>query len=249
MDERKRIELKELDDDGTGLAQIATLSAIDHDGDTYAKGAFGAQDVIILAGHSWAGVPLGKGSIYEEGDHAFAKFKLNLDSTAGAEWHKALLFDMAEGAKPLTEWSYGFKVLESAEEVRDGKAIRVLEKLDVHEVSPVVKGAGVDTHTVGIKSGRRIHFITDADALIEAAERLMSERKAEGKPFRQAWLMQLKFINERLNHLLKDVTDEAAAAIADEPTDQAEARHLLAEFTRINFGVATDHLEFHKDQS
>ncbi len=229
MDERKTIELKKLDDDGTGLAQIATLSAIDHDGDTYAKGAFGKQDVIILAGHSWAGVPLGKGSIYEEGDHAFAKFKLNLESTAGKEWHQALKFDMAEGAKPLTEWSYGFKVLESAEEVRDGKAVRVLEKLDVFEVSPVVKGAGVGTHTVDVKG--RSEFLTDADAVLDFAERLAAERKAEGKPFRQAWLMQLKEMQARLEHLLADITK------TEDPGDPAEAEALLAEFTQISVGM------------
>ncbi len=74
MDEHKLIELKALNDDGTGLAQIATLSAVDHDNDTYAKGAFGDQQVQILAGHSWDGVPLGKGRVFEKGDHAFAEF-------------------------------------------------------------------------------------------------------------------------------------------------------------------------------
>lgn len=228
MNERKLIELKKLDDDGTGLAQIATLSAIDHDGDTYAKGAFGKQDVIILAGHSWAGVPLGKGQVFEEGDHAFAKFKLNLDSVAGKEWHSALKFDMADG-NPLTEWSYGFKVLESADETRDGKSVRVLQKLDVFEVSPVVKGAGVDTHTVAVKG--RSQFLTDADEVIAFAERLAAERKAEGKPFRQAWLMQMKDLHARLDHLLKDVTE------IEDPGDPAEAEALLAQFTAISVGM------------
>ncbi len=227
MDERKRIELKQLDEDGTGLAQIATLSAIDHDNDTYAKGAFGKQNVQILAGHSWAGVPLGKGVVFEEGDHAFASFKLNLDTVAGKEWHAALKFDMAEG-EPLTEWSYGFKVLESDAEVRDGLSIRVLQKLDVFEVSPVVRGAGIATGTVSVKS--RPQFFTDADALIEFAERLAAERKAEGKPFRQAWLMQIKELKARLEHLLEDVTTVEA------PGDPAEAEALLAAFTAIRLG-------------
>lgn len=228
MNERKLIELKKLDDDGTGLAQIATLSAIDHDGDTYAKGAFGEQDVIILAGHSWTGVPLGKGRVFEKGDHAFAEFKLNLATTAGKEWHEALRFDMADG-KPLTEWSYGFRVLESADETRDGKSVRVLQKLDVFEVSPVVKGAGVDTHTVSVKG--RSQFLTDARAIIEFADRLATERKAEGKPFRQAWLIQIKELHACLEHLLKDVTK------IEDPGDPAKAEALLAEFTAISVGI------------
>ena len=61
--EIKRIELKRLDDDGSGLAKIATLSAVDHDGDTYGKGAFGEQQVTVLAGHSGDGVPRGKGGV------------------------------------------------------------------------------------------------------------------------------------------------------------------------------------------
>ncbi|KKK55567.1 hypothetical protein LCGC14_3073240, partial [marine sediment metagenome] len=35
------IEIKRLDAEGAGLARIATLSAVDEDGDTYAEGAFG----------------------------------------------------------------------------------------------------------------------------------------------------------------------------------------------------------------
>ena len=123
-------------------------------------------------------------------------------------------------------------MIESSEEVRDGKSIRVLEKLDVFEVSPVVKGAGVDTHTVAVKG--RSQFLTDADALIEFAERLVAERKAEGKPFRQAWLMQMKDLKSRLEHLLEDVTK------IEEPTDPEEAAHLLAEFTAISVGITQE---------
>ena len=221
MIEHKRIDLKKLDDDGTGLAQIATLSAVDHDGDTYAKGAFGDQQVLILAGHSWAGVPLGKGRVYEKGDHAFAEFKLNLDTSAGAEWHKALKFDMANG-DPLTEWSYGFKIVQSTDEVRDGKSVRVLEKLDIFEVSPVIKGAGVGTHTVAMKG--RSEFLTDANDLIEFAERLAAERKAEGKTFRAGWLLQMKTLRDQFEFFLDDVDEKI------EPTDQAEAEDVFARF-------------------
>lgn len=225
MIEHKRIELKKLDDDGTGLAQIATLSAVDHDGDTYAKGAFGDQQVLILAGHVWgSSPPLGKGRVFEQGDHAFAEFKLNLDTTAGAEWHKAIKFDMENG-DPLTEWSYGFRVVESTDEVRDGKSVRVLEKLDIFEVSPVVKGAGIDTQTIAIKG--RSQFLTDADNLIEFAERLAAERKAEGKSFRAAWLVQMKDLRDRLDALLETVDPQV------EPTDQAEAEDIYARYMSV----------------
>ena len=163
--------------------------------------------------------PLGKGRVFEKGDHAFAEFKLNLESIAGAEWHKALKFNMENG-DPLTEWSYGFRVVTSTDEVRDGKSIRVLEELDIFEVSPVIKGAGIDTHTVAMKG--RSQFLTDADNLIEFAERLAAERKAEGRSFRAAWLVQMKDLRDRIDHLLADCAEKAA------PTDQAEAEDVFA---------------------
>ena len=92
-----------------------------------------------------------------------------------------------------------------------------------------MKGAGIDTHTVAIK-GRK-QFITDADELIEFAERLVAEQKAKGEPFRAAWLVQIREFKERLEHLI-------AGSQTDEPTEQAEAEHLLAEFSRVSIGAS-----------
>jgi len=131
-----------------------------------------------------------------------------------------------ENGAPLTEWSYGFRVLESTDEVRDGKSIRVLSKLDVFEVSPVVKGAGIDTHTVDIKG--RSHFLRDADEVIRFAERLAKEREGEGQPFRAAWLIECKALRDRLEALIERVAGGEAGG------QSAEA--LLAEFTEIQYG-------------
>ncbi len=226
MNERKSFEIK-LNDEGVGLAKIATLSAVDHDGDTYAKGAFGDQPLKVLAGHSWDGVPLGKGRVFEKGDEAFAEFKLNLDTQAGREWHSALKFDMANG-KALQEWSYGFRVTDSVEEMRDGKSVRVLKALEVFEVSPVVKGAGKGTGTVAIKG--RNAFLATAGEVIDWAERLAKERDDEGQPFRPAWESQLKDLKDRLDALLEQITK------VDDPTDRQEAERLIAEFEAIRCG-------------
>lgn len=228
--ETKAIELKALEDDGSGIAVIATLDAVDHDGDTYVKGAFGDQPVKVLAGHSWQGVPLGKGRVYEKGNQALAEFKLNLDSAQGQEWHGALKFDLANG-EPLQEWSYGFRVVDSEEETRDGKTIRVLKALDVFEVSPVVKGAGIDTGTVAIKG--RNAFIAEAQALIDFADRLEVEREAEGKGMRPAWMSQIKAFRDRLDALIARAD---AAEPPDEAAERAEAGKLLAQFEAIRSG-------------
>lgn len=120
------------------------------------KGAFswkdgGEQWVSILPAHDRRAMPLGKARVYEEGDAAFAELHLNLNSAAGREWHSALKFDLEKGGS-VVEWSYGFDVLAKAKEVRDGKDVRVLKRLSVDEVSPVVRGAGIGTRTLALKS-------------------------------------------------------------------------------------------------
>lgn len=146
------VELKQLDEAGTGLARIATLDVIDADGDLTVKGAFGEQHVQVLPVHNWGSVPLGKARVFEKGNEALAEFKLNLETVIGKEWHTALLFDLNNG-KPIQDWSYGFTVEEASFEERDDVGrVRILEKLTVHEVSPVVVGSGVDTGTLAIKS-------------------------------------------------------------------------------------------------
>lgn len=146
------VELKQIDDEGSGLARIATLDVIDADNDLTVKGAFGEQHVKVLPTHNWGSIPLGKARVFEKGKDALAEFQLNLETAVGKEWHSALKFDLADG-KPLQEWSYGFSVLKSKFEERDEGRIRILEELKVHEVSPVVIGSGVDTGTLAIKSG------------------------------------------------------------------------------------------------
>ena len=153
------IVIKRLDAEGAGLARIAMLSAVDEDGDTYAPGAFagpegGGQTVKVLAAHDWSVVPIGKARVFEDGDEALAEFQLNLDSQTAREWHAALKFDLdpeRSGGPPRQEWSYGFRIVESESETRDGERVRVLKRLKVHEISPVVRGAGLGTATLALK--------------------------------------------------------------------------------------------------
>lgn len=148
------VEVKEIDNEGSGLARIATLDVIDSDQDLTIPGAFGEQHVKVLPTHNWGSVPLGRARVFEKGKDVLAEFHLNLETAVGKEWHSALKFDMV-GGKPLQEWSYGFSVLKSRFEERDEGRIRILEELKVHEVSPVVIGSGVDTGTLAIKAGKR----------------------------------------------------------------------------------------------
>lgn len=167
---RKALTIKSMDEAGTGIARIAILSAVDRDGDTYQPGAFswkegGHQWVQILPAHDWRAMPLGKARVYEAGDEVLADLSLNLDTQAGRDWHAALKFDLAKGTA-IQEWSYGFDVIDMDYQVRGDSRIRVLKQLDVMEVSPVLRGAGVGTGTVAMKGaallpGRFDAVITD----------------------------------------------------------------------------------------
>lgn len=155
--ERKRFraEVKAASDAGDFEAVIATLGVIDHDGDMIAPGVFGGAVVSVVPNHDHSSIPLGKARIEERGNLAVAVGKFNLDIRAAKDWYSALKFDLANG-DPVQEWSFGFQILQKMDEISDGKRVRVLQRLDTMEVSPVLRGAGMGTRTVAVK-GRLSH--------------------------------------------------------------------------------------------
>lgn len=178
----KTFTVKEVSDKGEFEAIIATLGVIDHDGDIIMPGAFGKQHVSILPAHDRRSASLGKAILTEEGDKAIARGKFNLDTQAGREMHSALMFDLKEG-EPIQEWSFGFHIDESGEETVDGVVVRMLKKLAVHEVSPVLKGAGIGTGTLSAKdkpSGDS-ESLTLADEFKAAGEAVEAAAKRAGE--------------------------------------------------------------------
>lgn len=154
----KSMTIETMDEAGTGLARIAQLAAVDSDGDTYAAGAFGwkeggGQWLSMIPAHDRRAMPFGKAFLHEKDGWAVADLNLNLETQAGRDWHATLKFDLAKG-RPVQEWSYGYSVLDFALEQRDGKSVRVLKRLDCDEISPVLRGAGVGTGTLSIKSAQ-----------------------------------------------------------------------------------------------
>ncbi len=151
--ERKtlRVEIKD-DEKGIITAAFAKLGVMDLDGDITLPGAFGTQKVGVSAyGHnSWTGeLPIGRGTISEKDGEAVAELKLFMSTQNGKDH-----FEVIKGMGELQEWSYGFDVKETGEvteEMRQQGVRRVLKKLKVFEVSPVMRGAGVDTRTVAVK--------------------------------------------------------------------------------------------------
>ena len=141
--------------EGAVVARIATLGVVDRDGDLTVPGAFGAVEDVKVSpfNHSsayGAALPVGVGKVFERGGAAFFEGLLFRDTIGGRELHTTLK-RLSEAGAPC-EWSYGFEVVESEDAVRGDQKVRVLKRLALFEVSPVLRGAGIGTRTVSVKS-------------------------------------------------------------------------------------------------
>lgn len=238
----KAMTIEAMDQAGKGLARIATLSAIDHDGDTYASGAFHkavGQDqwAPILPAHDRKAMPFGKARIYEQGEAAYAELHLNLDTIAGKDWHSALKFDLEHGL-PVQEWSYGYDVLDADADFRGGRKVRVLKSLDVHEVSTVVRGAGHGSATLSMKGLKAVelkeaHFaplIAGLDELAAALGEDVTCLSATG-------VKQLDAIRDRLQAAL--ATIHATQWVQPSEEERAAVEGAVASYLRT---ITRDHL-------
>ncbi len=241
---RKPITLKQVDDEGKGLAVIATLNVLDKDNDITESGAFGTgQEAKILPAHDWMHVPLGKAFIREEGDLVLADFQMNLDIAAARDWHSALKFDLAQGT-PLQECSYGFTITDATNETRNTDTrVRILKGLTVHEISPVVLGAGEGTGTVAIKSGQPDNTLAGELAstieavrsAVERCETVKALRLKDGRdlsPNRYNDLESLKASMDELIALGDQLQAIYKQVEAGEDIDPALAGQLFAQFHR-----------------
>ena len=236
--EKKNFSLKEesLDEAGVGRAVISTLDVVDKDGDVTLPDAFGSQPTVVLPTHDWQSIPLGKGTVREEGDEAVVDFKLNLESPTAKEWYSFFKFDMENG-ESLQEWSYGFDVLASSKGERDGKAVRFIEEVKVYEVSPVLVGAGINTRTVGIKSNgvkledqfKELEFlfakVKDFSRRIKSLAKL---RQDEGRQLSHTNIERLHWLNENLDFLQLEFNQ-----LLSEPYHNEKAHNLYASFIEV----------------
>jgi hypothetical protein len=144
-----QVEIKSADK-GEVSAVFSTFNVIDKDGDVTLPGAFtdGAEVVISSYGHtSWGGMlPVGTGTIRTTDTEAVLDGKFFLDTTAGKD-----TFQVVKQLAGRQQWSYGYDVDDSAPGVHEGQDVRLLKRMTVHEVSPVLVGAGVNTRTLATK--------------------------------------------------------------------------------------------------
>lgn len=207
----KSLTIKEMDEAGKGLARIATLSAVDHDGDTYLPGAFGwkagGQWCSILPAHDRRATPLGKARVYEEGDQALAELSFNLDLPEAKGWHSAIMFDLAKG-ESVQEYSYGYNLVEFDYQQHGNDRVRQFKKVEVLEVSPVLKGAGIGTGTLAMKSAelKAEHFAP----LIASLGELALALPADSSAISATGLKQLEEIERAIGDVLAPMRELAA---------------------------------------
>ena len=202
-----RIEVKDADK-GKVEAVFSTLNVKDSDGDVTLPGAFedGAKVRISAYGHkSWEGVaPVGKAAIHVSGDEALFSGQFFLDTTAGRDTFTVV---KELGAEGLQEFSYGYDVVKSHFGEHEGEQVRFLEALKVHEVSPVLLGAGVGTRLLTAKSGLKFgeHIdavVTDVEQLISRATDVVALRAEKGKAMSPESQESLKRLRDALDGLL-----------------------------------------------
>lgn len=146
------VEVKNVDQ-GIALVRFADYDDMDKHGDVTRKGAFEDGAVVAVSAYNHATwqpntPPIGKGVLRTGGDAAYAELKFFLNTTAGRE-----TFEVIKEMGEHQQWSYGFDVEKKsmAEWGEEKKTVRVLEKLKVHEISPVMVGAGNSTETIAVK--------------------------------------------------------------------------------------------------
>lgn len=220
-----KVEVKDASE-GTFRAVFSTFNAIDHDGDVTTPGAFkDGQEVRISAYNhaSWGSghLPVGKGTIHQDDSEAWVDGQFFLNTAAGRE-----TFEVVKAMGSLQEWSYGFDVLEGGEGEFNGEQVHFLRSLDVHEVSPVLLGAGINTRTLaakarGMKLSDHLDFaVAEIEVITKRVADAVAQRAEKGQQLAEA-------TRERAAELLASI-ERLREALAIEPQQQDDTDTPLA---------------------
>ena len=173
MTERKAVKVELKEAEGAFRATFATFNVVDKDGDVTLPGAFSFGQPVRVSqfAHNWGDYIIGDGKIGGDQEKAFADAEFYLETSRGLDTYRSVKRASAAG---LQEWSYGFDVDKQSFGKFGDRDVRFLEKLTVHEVSPVMLGAGVGTGTDFIKGLR----LADHEATVLAAVKSLSDRFA-----------------------------------------------------------------------
>ena len=199
-----RFEIKDVDK-GEVDAVFATLDVVDHDGDVTLKGAFedGAPVSISSYGHSTTtkgALPVGKGTIRESKNEAVFEGRFFLDTVDGHDTF-TVVKELSAPDGPGQEWSYYYEAVKKSFGTRDGKRVRILEKLKTFHVAPVERGAGLGTRTLALKDVKELPGGRTVNELRQLLREALDE--AIDTPAANAYLYVVDFTDEWLVYELE----------------------------------------------
>lgn len=217
--------------EGSFKATFATFNVIDLDGDVTRPGSFeqGKEILVSQYGHQWGSLPAGKATVFADDQKAWVEGQLFLDTTAGLDTYRTL-----KNVGALQEFSYGFQIVKASPGQFEGKSVRIIERVNPFEVSPVMRGAGISTGLQSIKGAMTLEdeaetALTGVESVIRRYKSLADLRAKEGRTLSAAnrarisrQLESLAAMQEELSKLLADTE-----AVADPKAANALAEELL----------------------
>lgn len=176
----KILEIKEPNPDsqdaGIVRSEFARFNVIDLDGDVILPTAFTqGQKVMLVASHDWSvNAWHGFAEIEVTAEAAIANSQFNMLHAGARDAFQEVKMAHSAG---LGEWSWGFHVPPGAQRIGQfmGREVRFLGDvpLEIREVSPVLVGAGIGTHTIDAKDGdKKMTLDAEAKAVLDDATSL-----------------------------------------------------------------------------
>ena len=166
--------------DLTARLVVATMGVVDKDDDILAPGSVGRQECFAGPwGHTIArgACPIGRAGLHEDGDKLIADVKF----WGGIQSAVETWISLREGSD-LAEVSFGLLPMKWS---WNQDYVRVIEQMDVFEVSPVLRGAGVGTGVLSVKEAKEL-------SLAEYKASQMAEQEPE--PDLAAETKELSFV-------------------------------------------------------
>lgn len=250
----------DLDGEKEGDLVVAFADAdgttIDRDGHITDPGAFPSKRVPVSAyGHtSWpdkgARLPVGVTNIDEENRKAIARGRFLLDTTDGLNTYRTV-----KALGDLQEWSYGYRILAHAKAAaaEGKKRLLRLTKLDVHEISPVLVGAGLGTRTLSLKSDEDgplagLPYAEHLDrvlvlvgGIVDRSKSLRELRAKDGRELSEANRSRIVALRDRILALEEskaELEELLSRTDRSEPDAKAAGLALFMEFERTKAGLA-----------
>lgn len=153
--------LTDADQPGTFEALISVFDVVDSDGDLVPKGAFAdslAEGFApVVWSHDWLTPPIGATldmAETDEGLWAKARFLVADDEDVPLARHcwAAMKAAGGDGQAALREFSWGGRVTDEHAETRDGETIYVLDRIELAEYGPCLRGANPETRLIAVKA-------------------------------------------------------------------------------------------------